>query len=161
MRDRRACDPHMHLAGAGLAHHAHDFDRSGAAHERIVDQDDTLALYHRAVSGMLEPDAQLADLLRRLDEGAADIVVADDAGLVGRAGFLPVADGGGYARVGHGDDDVGLGVRLARELRAQILAHLVDAAPADDRIRPREIDVFEDARARRYSRERLHRLDAF
>jgi hypothetical protein len=34
---------------------------------------------------VLELDAQGADLLGRLDEGAADIVVADDAELEGNA----------------------------------------------------------------------------
>ena len=44
MRRRRARDAHMHLARAGLAHHRHDLGRGRAAHDRIVDQDDALAL---------------------------------------------------------------------------------------------------------------------
>src|ERR1700687_1466300 len=102
-----------------------------------------------------------AKVRRGLTEGAPDIMIADDAGFIRRARFLPVTDGGGNARVGHRDDDIGLGLRLACELRAQILPHLVNAASAGDRIRPRQINVLEDARARQHFRKRLHRLNAF
>ena len=40
------------------------------------------------------------------------------------------------------------------------LAHVVDAAAADDRVRPGEIDVLEDARPRRHRRKRLVRVHA-
>ena len=109
---------------------------------------------------MLEANAELADVLGRLDEGAPDIVIADDAELVGDAGFLRVADRRRHAGIGDRDDHVGGGGRLARELRAGRLAHVVDAAAADDRIRPREIDVFEDAGPRRHRQERLVRMRA-
>ena len=94
MGDRGAGDAHVHLAGAGVAHHLHDLERGGAAHQRIVDQHDALAADHRAVGGMLHPHADLADRLGRLDEGAAHIVVADDAHLEGNARELGKADGG-------------------------------------------------------------------
>ena len=77
----------MHFLRAGVAHHLHDLGRGGAAHDRIVDQHDALARDHRAVGRVLEAHAKLADLLGRLDEGAADIVIADDAELVGDAGL--------------------------------------------------------------------------
>ena len=44
---------------------------------------------------------------------------------------------------------------FARELRAEGFSDVVDRAAADDGIRPREIDVFEDAGPRRLRRERL------
>ena len=49
---------------------------------------------------------------------------------------------------------------FARELGAEGLADLVHASSADDRIRPREIDVFEDAGPRRLRRKRLVALRA-
>ena len=69
---------HMHFLGAGLAHHLHDLHRGRAAHHAIVDQHDALALdlTHWRV---LQLDAELSDALLGLDEGAADIVIADDA----------------------------------------------------------------------------------
>ena len=41
----------------------------------------------RAVGVMLELDAEMADMVGRFDEGAADIMVADDAELERNAGF--------------------------------------------------------------------------
>ena len=92
MGDRRRGDAEMHFAGARVAHHAHDLHRRGAANDRIVDQHDALAVDHGAVGAVLEANAELADVLGRLDEGAADIVVADDAELVRDAGLLRVPD---------------------------------------------------------------------
>ena len=97
----------MHLLGAGLAHHLHDLHRGRAAHDGVVDQHDPLAVDDRAIGAVLEPHAELADVLARLDEGAPDIVVADDAELVGNAGFLGVADGGRDAGIGDRDHHVG------------------------------------------------------
>ena len=85
---------------------------------RVVDQHDALAVDHRAVGAVLEPHAKGADVLRRLDEGAADIVVADDAELVRDARRLRVADRRRHAGIGHRHDDVGVGRGLAGELRA-------------------------------------------
>src|SRR5713226_1017446 len=52
VRDRRRGDAEVHLLGAGLAHHLHDLHRGRAAHERVVDQHDALALHRRAVRRM-------------------------------------------------------------------------------------------------------------
>ena len=71
-----------------LAHHLDDLGRGRAAHDRIVDQDDPLALEVGAVGVVLEPHAEMADLVGRLDEGAADIMVADDAELERQPRFL-------------------------------------------------------------------------
>ena len=73
---------------------------------------------------------------------------------------LREADRGRHAGIRHRHDHVGLRRRFARQLRAHGLAHVIDVAAADDRIRPREIDVFEDAGPRRHRRERLVRLRA-
>ena len=151
----------MHLLGAGVAHHLHDLHRGGAAHDRIVDQHDALAVDHGAVGAVLEAHAELADVLRRLDEGAPDIVVADDAELVGDAG-LPAHSRSRPARRNRAPARpcrLRAGASRASS-RAHGLAHVVDGAAADDRIRPREIDVFEDARPRRHRRERLVRMHA-
>ncbi len=98
---------------------------------------------------MLELDAELPDALLGLDEGAADIVIADDAVFEGQSGFLRVADRRRHAGIGNRHDDVGIGRRFARQLPAHLLAHLVDRAAADDGVGPGEIDIFEDAEPRR------------
>ena len=160
MGDRRRGDAEMHLAGAGVAHHLHDLHRRGAAHDGVVDQHDALAGDHGAVGAVLQPHAELADLLGRLDEGAPDIVVADDAELVGNARRLGVTDRCRHAGIRHRNDHVGRRRRFAGEFGAGSFAHVIDAAAADDRIRPGEIDVFEDARPRRHRRKRLVRMRA-
>ena len=129
------------------------FLRSRAAHQRVVDQDDAFARDRGAVGRMLHAHAEFADALGRLDEGAADIVVSDDPEFVRHAGKLAVAEGGRHAGIGHRHHDIDLGVTLAGQLRAERLADFVDRTAADDRIRPREIDVFEDAGPWRYRRK--------
>src|SRR5437763_3979250 len=92
MDDGWRSETEMHLARAGVAHHAHDLPRGGAAHQRVVDQDDALALDRGAVGRMLHAHAEFAHALGGLDEGAADIMVADDAELERHPGMLAVAD---------------------------------------------------------------------
>ena len=150
----------MHLARAGLADHLDDLLAGGAAHDRIVDEDDPLALQHVAVGVVLQLHAHVADRVGRLDEGAADIVVADDAEFEGKPGLLRVADRRRDAGIGHRHDDVGVAVALAGELGADLLADLVDVAALDGGVGPGEVDVFEDAEARLAALEREDALDA-
>src|SRR5215831_19879958 len=93
MGDRGGGDAEMHLLGAGFAHHLHDLHRGHAADDGIVDEHDPLAADDGAIGAVFEANPELTDLLARLDEGAADIVVADDAELIGNARLLGVADG--------------------------------------------------------------------
>ena len=102
--------------GAGFAHHLHDLHARRAAHDRIVDQHDALARDDRAIGVVLEANAEFADRLGRLDEGASDVVIADDAELEGNAAGLGVAERRRHAGVGHRHDDVGARRGLAREL---------------------------------------------
>ena len=156
----RGGDAHMHLAGAGLAHHLDDLHRGGAAHDRIVDQDHALALDQGAVGVVLQAHAEMADVVGRLDEGAADIVVADDAELERQARLVGVADRRRHAGVGHRHDDVGVDRAFLGELHADALAGIVDADALDLLIGPGEIDVLEDAEAARLLGEGLDRAQA-
>src|ERR1700686_4273146 len=160
MQDRRRSEAEVDLARAGVAHHADDLIRGGAAHEAVIYQDDALAFDRGAVGIMLHAHAEFAYALRRLNEGAADVVVSDDAELERHAGMLAVADRGGHAGIRHRHHDVDRDVAFARELGAERLADVVDRAAADDGIRPREVDVFEDAGPRRFRRKRLVALGA-
>ncbi len=149
----------MNLARAGVPHHLHDLDAGGAAHDRIVDQNDALALDHRAVGVVLHPDAEFANRLGRLDERAPDIVVANDAEFERQAAGARIADRRRNAGIGDRHDHIGVSRGLARQLRSQRLAGVVDASPVDDRIGPGEIDVLEYAgphRLPRHWEEALH-----
>src|ERR1700754_567442 len=109
---------------------------------------------------MLHAHAKFAHALGRLNEGAADIVVSDDAEFERHPGMLAVADRGGNAGIRHRHHDVDLDMAFARKLRAEGLADFINRAPADDGVGPREVDVFEDAGPRRFWRERLVALRA-
>src|SRR6202008_2977616 len=83
MRGWRAWDREMTFRGAGIANQLDDLLRSRPAHDRIVHQHDALSLQNRSIWIVLEPDAEMANALRGLDESAANIMVADDAELEG------------------------------------------------------------------------------
>src|SRR5256884_7103700 len=145
----------MDFARAGVAHHADDLLRGCAAHQRIVDQNDALAFDRGAIRSVVVAHAQFANALGRLNESAADVRVSDDAEFERYAGMLAVADRGGDAGIRDRHHDVDLDMAFARELRAERLSDFIYRSPADDGIRPREIDVFEDTGPRRVWGERV------
>ena len=150
----------MHFRGAGIAHHRHDLARRGAAHDRIIDKHDPLALDRRRIGVVLQLHRIGAAFLRRLDKGPADIMVADDPEVEGNPRFFRIAKRRRYAGIGNRDDQVGIDVGLACQLAANGLAGVIDAASLDDRIRAREIDIFEDTEPRRDLLERHLAADA-
>ena len=89
----------------------------------------------------------MADLIGRLDKGAADIMVADDAELERDTRFLRIAERRRHPRIRHRHDDIGVDMAFAGEFAADALAGFVDADPLDDAVGPGEIDVLEDAEA--------------
>ena len=112
----------MDLGGAGLAQHPHQGPLGVAAHDGVVDDDESLALDDLAQGVELEADAELAQGLGGLDEGAPHVGVLHQALPVGDAGGLGVADGGRGARLRRGDDEVGLHRVLAGQGRPHLVA---------------------------------------
>src|SRR5687768_9986228 len=100
MRDRWRGDAEVYFGCAGVAHHLHDLARGGAAHDRVVDQHDALAGHHGAIGRMFHAYAMVTDRLGRLDEGAPDVVISDDAVLEGNPGLPGIADPGWNAGIG-------------------------------------------------------------
>ena len=82
------------LGGAGLAQHPHQGPVGCCRARWSVDDDEALALDDLAQGVELEADAELAQGLGGLDEGAAHVGVLHQTLAVGDAGFLGVADGG-------------------------------------------------------------------
>ncbi len=142
---RRRGNPHVHFRRAGGANHLDDLGRGGAAHDGIVHQDHALALDRGTVRVVLQFHAEVANLLRRLDEGASHVVVAHDADLEGDARPLGIADGRRHPGIRDRNHHIGVDMALARKLGADALARLVDALAFDHGIGPGEIDVLEDA----------------
>jgi hypothetical protein len=86
-----------------------------------------------------------AQILRRFDEGAADVPVLDEPVVVGDAAGAAEADGGGDGRVGDGDDDVGVDGVLGRQLLAEPLPDVVDAAARPHAVGAAEVHELERA----------------
>ena len=104
---------------------------------------------------------EMADAVGRLDEGAPDIVIADDAELE-RDAPMPR-----HNPSAAGTPESGTGTTMSASAGASrassapmLLAHLVDVAALDHGIGPREIDIFEDAEARAAWAGRDAALDA-
>ena len=135
----------MDLGSAGLTQHAHQGTLGVAAHDRVVDDHEALALDDLAHGVELESDAELAQGLSGLDEGPSHVGVLDQALPVVDAGGLGVTDGRRGPGLRGGDDQV----RLHRVLAGQGRAHGVtggdDRAAGDLRVRAGEVDVLEDA----------------
>ena len=101
----------------------------------------------------------MADLVAGLDEGAPDIVRADDAKLERDAALLRIADRRRCPRIGDRDNEIGLDPAFERELLADALADGIDRGAVGDRIGAREIDLLENARPRRDRRKRPDRAE--
>ena len=111
----------------------------------FVDQDDALADEVGAAGIVLEAHAEMANLIGRLDKGAADVMVADNAEFERDSRFLRISERRRHARIRHRHHDIGVDVAFAGEFAADALARLVDAGALHDAVGPRKIDVLEDA----------------
>src|SRR5690606_36166617 len=96
----------------------------------------------------------MAGAVRRLDEGAADVVRADNTELERDTGLLRIADRCRYAAVRHGNDQICLDRRFLCQLYPDLLARFVNRTFVKYRIRPAEVDMLEDAGAGRDIAER-------
>ncbi len=70
----------------------------------------------------LQLDAEIADGLRRFNEGAPDVVIPYQCLAVRDAGFGGVTNGRGDPGIRHGNDKVGVGGRFDRQQAPQPLA---------------------------------------
>src|SRR5690606_18471705 len=147
MPGRRAGDAEMHFPGAGVAHHLDDLHRRRAAHDGIVDQHDALAFDQLAVRVVLALHTRMAGAVRRLDEGAADIVRADNTEFERDAGLLRIAYGCRHAAIRHRNDQICLDRGFLCQLYPDLLARFVNRAVVEYRVRPAEVDMLEDAGA--------------
>ena len=142
---RRRGDAKVHLRRARRANEPDDLLARGPAHERIVDHHHARPPQHFGLGVQFDLHAEVANALARLNEGAADVVVADDAEFEGQPARAGVADRGWESTVGHGHHQVGVDRVLAREDLAHAFPRFVDAQSEDLTVRPREVHVLEHA----------------
>src|SRR2546427_3946143 len=138
-------DPHMHLAGARAANHAHDLAAGCTAHDRIVHEHNALAFEDTPDGIQFHPDAEVADRLLRLDERPPDIMISNQAHAHRHAALFGEADGGTHARIGNRHDDVGIHRSFPGKPPSEVGSDFIDAFAEDIAVGPREIDVLEDA----------------
>src|SRR5260370_8078871 len=135
---RFKCDWSSDVCSSDLAD---DLAAGGSAHDGIVDEHHALA-FNQATDGIeLELHTEIADSLRRLDKGAADVMIANQAHAEGNLGFEGVADGGRHAGIGHGNDDIGVDGMLLREGASEHLAAFVHGAAETNTLQPAEITL--------------------
>src|SRR5580692_4973033 len=156
----RAADAHMDFAGARFPNHAHDFPAGRAADDGIVDENDALAFNETANRIEFQFHAKIANSLRRFDERATDVVIADQAHAERNFRFECVADGGGHTGMRNGHDNICINRMLAGEKTAEGFAAFVHAAAEYDAVRPREIDMLENALLQGLFRREVDGLDA-
>ena len=108
----------MDLAGPCGTDHAHDLTARGAANDGVVNQHDFLSLKHAAHRVELELHAKIANLLLRLNEGAAHVMVANKPKTEWDAALRGKAHGRADAGIRHRHYDVSLDWRFACQLPA-------------------------------------------
>src|SRR6185369_17067454 len=76
---RRTTDAHVNLFRTRFSDHAYDFFRRRAADDRVVDQNHAPAVDQIAHRVELDAHAERADRLPRLDERAANVMIAHES----------------------------------------------------------------------------------
>src|SRR5918994_4821029 len=143
--DRGRRDSEVDLGGAGLEQQLDQLAAGVSAYDGVVHDDHPFAFDHARQRVELEPDAELAHTVGRLDESPPYVAVLYEALRVRDAAPLRVADRRHHPRIGDRDYHVG----LRRRLLGQELAHPVpgacDLASVEARVGTGEVHVLEDA----------------
>jgi len=148
------------FARASVAQHLHDLARRVAAHDRVVDDHEALAAHDLRQRVELQPQTVLAQLLAGLDERAGDVAVLHEAVVLRQAGRARIPARRRVARVRHGDHQVRVHRRLAREELAHPTAGGLQHVAVHPRVGPREVDVLEDAEGLALAADDLAHLKA-
>ena len=141
----RGADAVMHFLGTGLAQQADGAGAGRAAHDRVIDQHNALALDGGGDGVQLDAHAALTLGLGGLDKGAADILVLDKANAVGDTALLRIAERGVQTGIRCADDNIGLHRMLLRKETTGLQAGLMHAGALDDGIGAGKVDVLKHA----------------
>src|SRR5687768_9303639 len=96
----------MNFARARLANEGDEAATGRTAHEGIIDDDTAFALEHFAHRVVLDAHAEIATLLRRMNERASDVVIANESELECNAAFFRVSKCRRIRRVRYTDHTV-------------------------------------------------------
>ena len=78
----------MHFFRAGCPHHLDDLSACGAANNRVIDKDDAFSLKQFFYRMQFYLHTEIADPRFGFDEGAADVMIADQSEGKWNARFL-------------------------------------------------------------------------
>ena len=145
MLDRRRRDPEVDLSGAGIAQHPDDLASRVAADDRVVDDHQPLAGDDLGQRVELQPQALAPQLLTRLDERPRDVAVFDEPVVLGQSCGPRQPARGGVSGVRHRNHEVGVDRRFTPQDLAHPRPRDLQPGAAHPRVRPREVDVLEDA----------------
>ena len=135
----------MHLLRPRPAQQFHHARLRRPPHDRVVHHHHPLPGEHVAHRVVLDAGAEVAVGLARPDEGAAHVVVAQQAEFVRDAALLAVSERGRVGAVGHRDHAVSGNGVLPRELAPEGPPRTVDADAPEVRVGAREVHELEDA----------------
>src|SRR5919107_5182414 len=135
----------MDFGRAGLEQQLDQLAAGVATHDGVVHHDHPVALDHARQRVELEPDAELAHAVGRLDKGPPHVAVLYEAFRVRDAAPLRVADRRHHPRIGDGDHHIGLGRSLIGEQLAHPVPGARDLATVEARVGSGEVHVLEDA----------------
>src|SRR5687767_10215300 len=109
----------MDFRGAGLAHETDQRLGRRPADDRVVDDHYALPADHARHGIVFDFDAEVADRLTGLNEGATDVMVTDQTELEREPADFRVSESRGVTGVGDREDAVGVHRTLAGELPAE------------------------------------------
>src|SRR5215216_3132530 len=112
-------------------------------------------MYQVANRVQLDADAKRTDRLTRLDERTSNVVIPHQSESKTQATLRRITDRSRNSRIRHRNDDVRIRGLLDRKPAAHLVSRLVDRLAVDQRIRTREIDVFEQAHRMSLRRQRM------
>src|SRR5256714_4417811 len=145
----------MDFASTGGSDHVDKTACRGAAYDGVIHHHDALAVENFAHRVVFDSHFGVATGLRRLNESATDVVVANKRQLEWQPRLLGESKRGGVGRVGHAEYQVGIGGgEVTRKTSSQLTAGAIDGAAEHVTVRSGEIDEFKDALAGLFLLER-------
>src|SRR5215204_1829621 len=145
--DRGRRDPEVDLGCTCFKEQLDQLAAGVATYDGVVYDDHPVAFDHARQRVELEPYAELAHTVGRLDESPPDVAVLYEALRVRDAAPLRVADRRHHPRIGDGDEHVGLGRRLLRQELSHPVPGACDLASVEARVGTGEVHVLEDAQS--------------
>src|SRR2546423_15439986 len=93
----------------------------------------------------LDAHAEAADRLLRLNERAADIVIAHETEPERQSAFRRITNRRRHARIRNRDDEVDIGGVLDREALTHFVPRTIHGLTEDERVGPREVHMLKNA----------------